>query len=121
MNVDKKNVVKSLVNRIKKANPVKIETAFLTDYTPPEKIKYEGIKDSYTPTVLAIFKNHSDVYEVELNDNFAAQKYRLLTSYAKMKNGDFHLVIPSKYLNSAKSYFNENNIHAKIIHFATKD
>jgi hypothetical protein len=120
MNVDKKDVVTALIKKIKKENPVDLKTALLKDYTPPDKIKFEGIDDTYTPTVLAIFKDHSDVYELELDENYEAKKYRLFSSYAKMKNGNFHLVIPSKYLNSAKIFFSENNIHAKIIHFATR-
>jgi len=119
-NVNKKFVAQALINKIEKENQAsEIKTRIVEGYEKPEKIvRQEDKKKGFVPDVISKSEEKTDLYEIELDQNFILEKWRLFSLYTNQLKGTFNIVTPESNLGLVKNALKENQIGAKIIYFS---
>ena len=118
--VTKKNVVQAIIEKVENNyNDVEIRTNMVEGYERPEKIIFKGNQDKgFTPDVLFRSEKSTDLYEIELNQDYKLDKWRLFSLYSTQKKGDFNIVTHEDYLHQLREVLKEHQINAKIIYFS---
>ncbi|MEA1896909.1 MAG: hypothetical protein U9N53_04520 [Bacteroidota bacterium] len=117
--ISKNHVVKAIIEKAKNDyDDVEIRTSLVEGYEKPGKIIIKGNEEKgYTPDVLLRSENATDLYEVELDENYKLDKWRIFSLYSIKQKGDFNIVAPENNLHHLKEALKENQIHAKILYF----
>ena len=117
--ISKNLVVKAIIEKAENDyNDVEIKTSLVEGYEKPEKIVIKGNEENgYTPDVLLRSEKNTDLYEVELDENYKLDKWRLFSLYSNKQKGNFNIVAPENNLHHLKEALKENQINAKIIYF----
>jgi hypothetical protein len=113
-------VTKAVISKIQDEDiPEKIKAIHMKEFETPDKISVKGKNVGYTPDIEAFFKKEVKIYEIELDKKMPVEKWRLLSLYAKKKNGNFYLVVPDYLRGPVKDEIRKNDISAGIIYFQT--
>jgi len=119
--IDKTMVSKAIISKIRNdRNPKEIRAVHLEEYKSPEKISLNSDKESFVPDIEAVYEKENIVYEIELDDKIAVNKWRTLSKYARKSNGNFYLVVPRKLKEFIKKELDKNAVNAGLITFGTK-
>jgi len=92
-----------------KANSEGYETP--TQYTMKDQDK------TYTPDLTGIFlgrKNYVEVITKNMDKEFLVSKYKLLSTLAKVKNGQFILLAPTGHKSFADKMVEDHQLNAKV-------
>lgn len=118
--VKKEFVVQALIDKIEKENQdIEIKTRIVKGYDSPKRIaKQDSDQKGFTPDVLSSTPEKTDLYEVELTQDYKLEKWKLFSLYSNKLKGTFNIVTPQNNLTAIRNKLKENNIKAKIIYFA---
>ena len=119
--INKEVIAKAVIKSINTQNPVKIETRFLKDYDPPDKIVYKSSREGYNPDIMVFFEDATYIYEIELDDNCETNKWQLFSLYTKKNKGRFYLIVPDWMILSVKATLKNKKIDASILHFIDQE
>jgi hypothetical protein len=117
--IDKQFVIQAIIEKIENENTEPhIKTKMVEGYDVPEKItKQDSGHKGWIPDIIADKDDSTDLYEVELNQDFNPFKWEVFSMYARKLKGTFNIVVPQKNLLMIKNALKDNNIKAKIIYF----
>lgn len=118
-NVSKKLVVQAIIDKVEnEQQDVTIKTGVVEGYQTPEKISDgNDEKKSYIPDVVLLSGDQTELYEVELDNEFELDKWRIFSHYTDVQDGNFNIVAPEESLPRVRETLKTNNINAKIIYF----
>ncbi len=118
--VSKQIVVQAIIEKVEKEfDNVEIRTSVVEGYERPETISEKGNREEgFTPDVMLTSPEGTEIYEVEMDQNYQVEKWRLFSLYSGKKNGDLNIVTPEEQLPELRDVLNKNDIKAKIIYFA---
>ncbi len=118
--ISKKIVVQAIIEKVEKEHTdVEIRTNLVEGFNQPEKIIIKGKQDKgYTPDVLLRGNNSTNIYEVELDQEYKLDKWRLFSLFSKKQKGSFNIVAPEDNIPLVRKALNENQINARIIYFS---
>ncbi len=118
--INKKVVVQAIIDKIENEHEdFEIKTGIVEGYGKPEKIIRKGNQDKgYVPDVVLESDRITELYEVELDDDFELEKWKLFSLYTSKLKGNFNIVTPEEFLPQVRSVLNSENINARIIYFA---
>jgi len=118
--IGKEMVVNAVIeNMLEKKEPEEIKTPFIDKYKSPSGLKIKSTNETFVPDITAKFGESSNLYEVELDDDFQVNKWKLFSIHAKKKNGNLYLIVPDWLRESVKKELTDQNISAGIIYFNT--
>ncbi len=118
--IDKETIVNALIdNLLEEKHPEEIKTSYIDKYENPAKLKIKGSDEAYTPDVAVSFGDSSNLYEIELDDNFQINKWKLFSLHAQKRNGNLYLIVPEWLRDSVKNELTSQKINAGIIFFNT--
>ena|SRR5210317_1908046 len=87
-----------------------VETNLLKNYKTPGKVVWKSNNIGYKPDIKVITsKGLTKLFEIELGSGINEEKWRLLSLYAKMKKGDFTLVVPEHMISRIETIIAEKN------------
>lgn len=119
--VSKKVVVQAIIDKIKdEKKPKEIKTNIVQGYEDPEKITLKDKEEGYVPDLKAEMKDHTELYEIELSDDYEIDKWLSFSKHLKKSKGFFYIVTPEENLKTVRDLLKTNNIDAKILYFNTK-
>ena len=109
-------IARALITDIeKKDNPEKIETRIFNEYNTPQKIIWKENNSGYIPDIKATFsKGVTNIYTIELTDEFNTEKWKLFSLYARQNKGGLFIIAPESRLKEIKDKVKEshiNNVH----------
>jgi len=118
-NVSKKIVVQAIIDKVENdQKDVTIQTGVIEGYPKPEKITDGNDENkSYIPDVVLLSDDHTELYEVELENEFELDKWKIFSSFTAGQEGHFNIVTPEESLPRVRETLKSNNIDAKIIYF----
>lgn len=115
---NKEKIVQAVIdNLLEKKQPKEIKTPYIEKYETPAGLKARNGNKTFVPDITAIFDDSSNLYEIELDDDFQVNKWKLFSIYARERNGKLFLVVPEWLKESVKKELVDKNIHAGIIFF----
>jgi len=118
-NVSKKIVVQAIIDKVEnEQQDVTIKTGVVEGYPTPEKIT-DGSdeKKGYTPDVVLQSGEQTELYEVELENEYELDKWKVFSHFTTDQDGNFNIVAPEESLPKVRETLKSNNINAKIIYF----
>jgi len=117
--LDKKLVVQAIIEKAElDYDDLLIKTSVVEGYEKPDKITLKGTQDKgYVPDVWLRNEQTTELYEVELGQDYQLDKWRLFSLYSNRQNGNFNIVTPEDHLHQLRSVLNEHQIHARILYF----
>jgi len=119
--IDRTMVVRAVISKIQdEESPKLIKAKDLKEFDNPNKIVIRGDKNGFIPDIEAVYDEKLHVYAIELNNRKQTDKWRLLSLYAKKKNGNFYLVVPDFAKDEIKQNMIDNKINAGLIYFETE-
>jgi len=85
MQMTKEIVAKAVIEKIEEdEEKFDIETRLVGSYYNPAKVVWKSSHSGYTPDIkVSSPKGNSDIYEIEISDNYNEEKWRLFSLYAK--------------------------------------
>jgi len=97
---------------------IKIETDLFKNYVSPQKITQQSIQQEYHPDILTILENgETNVYEIELDGNINAEKWRVFSLFTKLKRGVLYIVVPESNLSEVEKIIVEKEFqNIKLIY-----
>lgn len=118
--INKKIVVQAIIDKIENENDdFEIKTGIVEGYTRPDKIIHKGDQDKgYIPDVVMQNDEKTELFEVELDQDFELDKWKLFSLYTNKMKGNFNIVAPEEILPQVRQVLNTENIKAKIIYFS---
>jgi hypothetical protein len=118
--VSKKNIAQAIIQKVEQDyNDVKIMTSMVEGYERPEKIMgREKQKIAFTPDVMLRSNDVTELYEIELDQEFKVDKWKLFSRFSNTGNGTFSIVTPEEHVGPLKNFLNENDIDARILFFS---
>jgi hypothetical protein len=119
--VSKKIVAQAIIDKIKdEKKPKEIRTNIVQGYDDPEKITIKDKKKGYVPDVKAEMTDHTELYEIELEDDYEIDKWLSFSKHLKKSKGYFYIVTPEENLKMVRDLLKAHKIDAKILYFNTK-
>jgi hypothetical protein len=119
--INKTMVIHAIISKIKRdRNPREIRTAHVEGLKEPEKIESKYSEKSFVPDIEAVYENEHIVYEIELDKQFASEKWQTFSNYVSNYNGSFYLVVPKSLKKHVQQHLEEEEINAGVITFASK-
>ena len=120
-NLIKKEVIASAMidNLVEEKHPKEIKTPYLEKFKTPAGIRIKDGNRTYVPDITARFEHGSNLYAIELKNEFKPEKWRLFSIHAKKHNGNFYLIVPEWLKESVKEELQNQHISAGIIFFST--
>lgn len=103
---EEKNLLKIVVNSVKKKNP--------------KYYKFAWENDKFKPDIEAVYENRKDLFSIEtsfnrkLSKNYL-KKWLLLSNVAHSNGGTFYVITGYKNYSYCKKLIKENNVVANII------
>jgi hypothetical protein len=120
LNVSKKIVAQVIIEKINETGkPVEIKTNYQGGYESPQEILWKGNNKGYIPDIVVNYKDESDIYEIELDNNLKLDKWKLFYLSAKKNDGNLYLVMPDYLKDQAKKMLENSSINATIVYFQT--
>ncbi|HER10050.1 MAG TPA: hypothetical protein ENO20_14190 [Bacteroides sp.] len=118
--INKKVVVQAIIDKIENEHDdFEIKTGIVEGYGRPEKIIRKGDQGKgYVPDVILESDQRTELFEVELDDDFELDKWKLFSLYTTKMKGNFNIVTPEAILPQVREVLNSENINAKIIYFS---
>ena len=118
----KEIVAKAVIEEIKKNNGNSaIETRWVKSFYHPAKLVWKSSQSGYIPDIkVSSPEGNSDIYEIELSENYNEEKWRLFALYAKKLRGRFILIVPESKVDKISSKLTKNKIHNTYL-IAIKD
>jgi len=97
---------------------IKIETKLFKNYISPQKITQQSINKEYYPDILTILENgETNIYEIELDGNINAEKWRVFSLFTKLKRGELYIVVPESNLSAVEKIIVEKGFqNIKLIY-----
>lgn len=95
-----------------KANSEDLELEAPTSYLQPNK------EDVFTPDLTATYLGRKNYFEISLKTSGVRRlvsKWKLLSSLAKMRHGNFFLLVPRGHVRFTNQLIEEYNIDADLI------
>ncbi len=118
--IDKTKVARAVVAKIEEDwDTSTIKSKHIVGFEHPNPLSIKGKDEKYTPDIIASHKHGTSVYEIELDDTYTVDKWKIFSLYARKNNGNLFLVIPDYLRKSVKETITENKINAGIIYFNT--
>lgn len=118
--MNKEEIVNAVIeNLLEKKHPTEIKTPHIEKYASPVKLKIKDSEEVFTPDITAQFGDSANLYEIELDDNFQVNKWKLFSFHAKKRHGNLYLIVPDWLRESVKEVLTNQNINAGIIFFNT--
>ena len=117
--VSKKTVVKAIIEKVEKEyKNATIRTPLVEGYEKPVRIGFKGkAGEGYIPDVVLDRKDATELYCVELEQDYQVDKWRLFSLYSLKEKGNLHIVAPEAHLSKLKEALNKSNISARILYF----
>jgi hypothetical protein len=98
-----------------------VETNLLKNYKKPVKVVWKSNNTGYKPDIKLITSwGETKLFEIELDHRINEEKWRLLSLYAKMKKGDFTLVVPEHMISRIETIFAEKNFKSIKLMYVPK-
>lgn len=120
--IDKAMVSKAVIAKIKEeTEPNTIKAKHIADMETPNKISLKHENEGFVPDIAAEYNKQTSYYEIELEDDFESNKWRLFSLSAKNNNGSFFIVVPDFLKEKVKNKLDENDINAGLIFFNTEN
>ncbi|MEA1896907.1 MAG: hypothetical protein U9N53_04510 [Bacteroidota bacterium] len=118
--VTKRNLVQAIIEKVENNyDDVEIRTNMVEGYKRPEKIIFKGNQEKgFIPDVLFRSEKSTDLYEIELDQDYKLEKWRLFSLYSTQKKGDFNIVTPEANLHQLRKLLTEHQINARIFYFS---
>jgi len=118
--INKKIVVQAIIDKIENEHDdFEIKTGIVEGYSKPEKIIRKGNQErGYIPDVMLQSEQRTELYEVELDEDFELDKWKLFSLYISKLKGSFNIVAPEELLPQLRDVLNTEEIKAKIIYFS---
>ncbi|MEA1888073.1 MAG: hypothetical protein U9N72_12780 [Bacteroidota bacterium] len=116
-NINKEMVSLAVVTEIKNDNPQRISAEHIEKYEKPESVPATETGNTYTPDMLVYYERGIDIYEIELENNKAVDKWKSFESFAKENNGYLYIVVPEDIKKAISNLIISENINAGIIYF----
>ena len=116
--IDKKKIIISMVQSLRRNGKYDIKTIHSKDYTNPDKIMWKGKGEAYVPDLTAKRDNLLNIYDVQLTDNYELKKWKLFSLYAHIRKANFYIVTPRWMVNSVREILVNHDISARIIDVA---
>ncbi|MCJ7718026.1 MAG: hypothetical protein MUO54_16105 [Anaerolineales bacterium] len=116
---NKNNVVQAIIESIENnIEDVEIRTNLVEGFNNPDKIIHKGKPEKgFTPDVMLFKESAIDLFEVELNEEFQPDKWRLFSLFSKQQKGKFTIVTPKDNLPDLKKALKENYINATVLYY----
>ncbi|KAB1062005.1 MULTISPECIES: hypothetical protein [Salibacter] len=115
----KEKVLKKLVKKLEKEGYDELKTRF-AGYKTPIDLNYNGSMKKFTPDLVAVKDEVSDVYEIEhkmkereIQDQVA--KWILFSSYSKQNRGKFKLLVPKDRAEKFQNLIDRMMIDAELV------
>lgn len=118
-NLTKEQVAKAIITEIEEVdNAVEIKTGLFRKYDSPTKITWKSKKEGFYPDIrTSSVKGNVNLYEIELSSKINKPKWRLFSLFAKLKRGDFFVVIPESNISRIEAFIVENNFkNTKLVY-----
>ena len=118
--LNKKIVAQAIIEKVQdEHDDVDIRTSLLEGFERPDKIVIKGNQGKgFTPDVLLKTDDSTEFYEIELNQEFNLEKWKLFSLYLNKEKGSLNIVTPEDNLPQLRSFLNDNQINARILFFA---
>lgn len=91
----------------------------LDDYEKPSKLQKKGSPKAYIPDLTAKQDDGKCYFEIvrksENNEGEQIEKWSLLSTLAKHRNGKFFLLVPHGKLNYTRQILEKNDIEAEVV------
>jgi len=109
--ITKEQVAQAVITQLERNyNDVTVETSLFENYKTPDKVVWKSNNVGYHPDIKIITtKGTTKLFEIELDNRINQEKWRLLSLYAKMKKGDFTVVIPEYMISRVETIIAEKN------------
>ncbi|MDF1550947.1 MAG: hypothetical protein P1P88_24200 [Bacteroidales bacterium] len=119
--INKTMVTRAVISNFKEDKiPKTIRAKHLKGFDTPEKVSKEGEDSGYIPDIEAVFDDETIIYEIELDKTMLVEKWELLSSYARDKNGNLYLVVPDYLKDTIVKEIKDKDVNAGIVYFNTK-
>jgi hypothetical protein len=118
--INKKIVVQAIIDKIENENDdFEIKTGIVEGYNRPEKIIRKGDQEKgYVPDVMMQNDRKTELFEVELDEDFELDKWKLFSLYSTKLKGNFNIVAPEEILPKVREVLHSEHINARIIYFS---
>lgn len=120
---NKKLIANVMLEEIEKDKPAKIETELFKNFKIPEKIVLKEKNTGYTPDIKVVLDDGKiNLYEIELEEKYDIEKWKLYSVYAKRSKGDLYIILPDWMLDQVKNTLVQNEIkNVNLIYFPDKN
>lgn len=116
----KRIVAQAIIEKVKKDhNDADIRTSLVEGFEGPEEVEIKNEKgEGFTPDLLLNTGDSAEFYEIELDEEFKLEKWKLFSQYFIKRNGMFNIVTHEDNLPQLRSFLKNNQIIARILFFS---
>jgi hypothetical protein len=113
MPITKEIVARAVIDEIEKDDEKKkIETGLAKNYYNPATIVWKSSQNGFIPDIkVSSSKGKSDIYEIEISDNYNEEKWKLFSLYTKKSHGRFYLIVPESKVDEITLKITNSKIH----------
>lgn len=119
--ISKKNIAEAIIQKAEvEHEDVRIMTTMVDGFERPEKImnKEKEEEGGFTPDVMLRSKDGTELYEIDLAQDFKLEKWKLFSRFSNNEKRSFCIVTPEEHLDPLREFLDWNNIEARILYFA---
>jgi hypothetical protein len=118
--INKEIVAQAIIEKVQNENVnANIRTNLMEGYGRPDEVFIKGNKRiGFTPDVLLKTDDSTEFYEIDLDQDFKLEKWKLFSIYLKKQGGTLNIVTPEKNLQLLRTFLNANKIDARILFFS---
>ena len=118
--VSKKNIAQAIIQKAEKEHEdVRIMTSMVEGFERPEMIMNKKKEQGgFTPDVMLRSKGVTELYEIDLGQDFKLEKWKLFSRFSNNENRIFCIVTHEVHLHPLRDFLKWNNIEARILYFA---
>jgi hypothetical protein len=118
--VSKKIVAEAIIQKAEEDyEDVKIMTSMVEGFEKPDTImNKDQEKEGFTPDVMLRSNDVTELFEIELSQDFKLEKWKLFSKFSNSKKRSFSIVTQEEHVNPLRNFLNQNHIEARILYFA---
>jgi hypothetical protein len=117
--ISKKNIAEAIIQKAEQEHEeVRIMTSMVEGFERPEKITYKNKEQGgFTPDVMLRSRDGTELYEIDLAQDFKLEKWKLFSRFSNNENRTFCIVTHEDHLDPLREFLDWNNIEARILYF----
>ena len=117
--ISKKTVAQAIIQKAEKDyDNVKIMTSMVEGFDRPDKIMNKDKQEGYSPDVMLRNNEVTELYEIDLSQDFKPEKWKLFSRFSDNEKGSFSIVTHEEHVNPLRDFLDQYAIEARILYFA---